>query len=101
MGSAQYTVDITMPGMLHAKIVRAERAHAQILSIETDKALSLPGVVAVVTAPDLDKLFPRFGHIISDHFILATEKVRYFGEPVAIVWPKPELRQAMPSTWSR
>ena len=85
MGSAQYAVDITMPGMLHAKIVRAERAHARILSIETDKALSLPDVVAVVTAPDLDKLFPRFGHIISDHFILATEKVRYFGEPVAIV----------------
>src|SRR5690348_18166311 len=51
-------------------------------SIEYDKALSLPDVVAVVTASDLDKLFPRFGHIISDHFILATEKVRYYGEPV-------------------
>ncbi len=85
LGSAKYAVDITMPGMLHAKIVRADRAHAQILDIASDKALSLPDVVAVVTATDLDKLFPRFGHIISDHFILATDKVRYFGEPVAIV----------------
>jgi CO/xanthine dehydrogenase Mo-binding subunit len=85
LGSARYAVDITMPGMLHAKIVRADRAHAQILDIATDKALSLHDVAGVVTATDLDKLFPRFGHIISDHFILATDKVRYFGEPVAIV----------------
>jgi CO/xanthine dehydrogenase Mo-binding subunit len=85
LGTAQYAVDITMPGMLHAKIVRADRAHAEILGIESGKALALPDVVAVVTAFDLEKLFARFGHIISDHFILATGKVRYFGEPVAIV----------------
>jgi CO/xanthine dehydrogenase Mo-binding subunit len=85
LGTALYTVDITMPGMLHAKIVRSDRAHAEILGIDSDKALALPDVVAVVTASDLEKLFPRFGHIISDHFILATGKVRYFGEPVAIV----------------
>ncbi len=85
LGNAQYAVDMTMPGMLHAKVVRANRAHAQIVDVATDKALSLPDVVAVVTAPELERLFPRFGHIISDHFILATDKVRYFGEPVAIV----------------
>jgi CO/xanthine dehydrogenase Mo-binding subunit len=85
LGSAQYAVDMTMPGMLHAKVVRADRAHAQIVEIACEKALSLPEVVAVVTAPDLHKLFPRFGHITSDHFILATDKVRYFGEPVAVV----------------
>lgn len=85
LGTAQYAVDMSMPGMLHAKVVRAERAHAQIVDIAIDKAMSLPDVVAVVTAPDLSSLFPRFGHIISDHFILATDKVRYFGEPVAIV----------------
>src|SRR3954469_10235220 len=85
LGTAQYAVDITMPGMLHAKIVRADRAHARILAIESDKALALPDVVAVVTADQLAPLFSRFGHIIPDHFILATEKVRYFGEPVAVV----------------
>jgi len=85
LGTAQYAVDMTMPGMLHAKVVRAERAHARIVDIAADNAMAVPGVVAVVTAEDLDTLFPRFGHIISDHFILATGKVRYFGEPVAIV----------------
>jgi CO/xanthine dehydrogenase Mo-binding subunit len=84
-GTAQYTVDVTMPGMLHAKVVRSDRAHARILGIDSSEALASPGVVAVVTAPDLAPLFPRFGHIIADHFILATDKVRYFGEPVAIV----------------
>ncbi|GFG51506.1 aldehyde oxidase [Mycolicibacterium agri] len=85
LGTAQYAVDMTMPGMLHAKVVRAQRAHARILDIAADNAMAVPGVVAVVTAADLKTLFPRFGHIISDHFILATGKVRYFGEPVAIV----------------
>ncbi|ANW67892.1 hypothetical protein BCA37_19770 [Mycobacterium sp. djl-10] len=71
--------------MLHAKVVRADRAHAGILGIDVTRALAMPDVTAVVTADDLQKLFPRFGHIISDHFILATGKVRYFGEPLAIV----------------
>lgn len=84
-GTAQYAVDVAMPGMLHAKIVRSSRAHARILAIDVDKALAQPDVVAVVTAADIEPLFGRFGHIISDHFILATGKVRYFGEPIAIV----------------
>lgn len=85
LGTAQYAVDVTMPGMLHAKVVRADRAHATIVDIDSSKALAQPDVVAVVTAEDIEPLFGRFGHIISDHFILATGKVRYYGEPVAIV----------------
>ena len=84
-GTAQFTADVTMPGMLHAKVVRSERAHARILGIDTSEALTVPDVVAVVTAADLEPLFARFGHIIPDHYILAPEKVRYFGEPVAVV----------------
>jgi CO/xanthine dehydrogenase Mo-binding subunit len=84
-GTAQYTVDVTMSGMLHAAVVRSDRAHARILGIESAEALALSDVVAVVTAEDLEPLFARFGHVISDHYILATEKVRYFGEPVAVV----------------
>jgi CO/xanthine dehydrogenase Mo-binding subunit len=84
-GAAQYAVDVTMPGMLHATVIRSDRAHARILGIDASEALAAPDVVAVVTAADLEPLFPRFGHIISDHYILAPEKVRYFGEPVAIV----------------
>lgn len=84
-GTAQYTVDVTMSGMLHAAVVRSDRAHARVLGIETAQALGMSEVVAVVTAADLEPLFARFGHVISDHYILATDKVRYFGEPVAVV----------------
>lgn len=84
-GAAEYAVDVAMPGMLHAKVVRSDRAHARILRIDAAEALASRDVVAVVTAADLEPLFARFGHIIADHHILAPEKVRYFGEPVAIV----------------
>lgn len=84
-GSATYTVDISTPGMLHGVVVRSTRAHAIIADISTDQALKVPGVIAVVTAEDLAGLFPRFGHIVPDHPILAIERVRYYGEPVALV----------------
>ncbi|WP_116947640.1 xanthine dehydrogenase family protein molybdopterin-binding subunit [Jiangella endophytica] len=84
-GAAEYCVDVTMPGMAHAKIVRSDRAHARITGIDVAAALESPGVVAVVTADDIAALYARFGHIISDHWILATGKVRYYGEPVAVV----------------
>jgi CO/xanthine dehydrogenase Mo-binding subunit len=84
-GSAKYCVDLTMPGTLHAAVVRSERAHARLVAIDRSAANAHPGVVAVVTSDDLDGLFPRFGHIIADHPILAIDKVRYWGEPVALV----------------
>jgi CO/xanthine dehydrogenase Mo-binding subunit len=80
-----YTVDITPPGCLHAKVLRSDRAHARIRDIDTSRALGNPGVVAVVTSADLAGLYPRFGHIVPDHCILAIDKVRYYGEPVALV----------------
>lgn len=84
-GAAEYCVDVTMPGMAHAKVVRSDRAHARITGIDVGQALASPGVVAVVTAEDISKLHARFGHIITDHWILAPDKVRYYGEPVAVV----------------
>lgn len=84
-GSAIYTVDVTPGGCLQAKVHRSTRAHARICSIDTVAALAVPGVVAVLTADDLQGLFPAFGHIVADHSILAREKVRYYGEPVAVV----------------
>jgi CO/xanthine dehydrogenase Mo-binding subunit len=84
-GSAIYAVDVVMPDMLHAKVVRSDRAHAAILGVRASDALALPGVVAVVTAQDISALFPRFGHIVADHWVLASGKVRYYGEPVAVV----------------
>lgn len=84
-GAAEYTVDITPPGACHAKVVRSDRAHARILDVDKSAALAMPGVVGIVTSDDLVGLFPRFGHIIADHAILAMDVVRYYGEPVAIV----------------
>jgi CO/xanthine dehydrogenase Mo-binding subunit len=84
-GAAVYTVDVEPPGALHAKVVRSSYAHAQLVRIDTEAALAVSGVVAVVTAEDIKDLFPRFGHIVADHYILATGKVRYYGEPVALV----------------
>jgi CO/xanthine dehydrogenase Mo-binding subunit len=84
-GRAVYAIDSTMPYMAHAAVVRAERAHGEIDEIDLADALAAPGVLAVVTGADLIDMAPRFGHIIPDHPILAIDKVRYFGEPVAVV----------------
>ena len=84
-GRACYAVDATMPNMAYAAVVRSERAHARITAIDRAEAEAAPGVVAVVTADDLGHLGRRFGHIVPDHCILAEGKVRYYGEPVAVV----------------
>ena len=84
-GKARYAVDFRARGMLFAALVRSERAHAVLGDIDVSRALQLTGVVAVVTGDDLSPLFPRYGHIIPDHPILALGKVRYMGEPVALV----------------
>ncbi|HSG78088.1 MAG TPA: xanthine dehydrogenase family protein molybdopterin-binding subunit, partial [Acidimicrobiia bacterium] len=84
-GQANYAIDASVPDMLFGHVVRAERAHAQILGIDVQAALDVPGVSGVVTAADLEGLFPRYGHIKADHPILAIDKVRFYGEPVALV----------------
>ncbi|MBI3016099.1 MAG: hypothetical protein HYY65_13800 [Candidatus Tectomicrobia bacterium] len=52
-GRSQYTGDLTLPGMLHAKILRSPHPHARIVSIDTCAAQALPGVAAVVTPRDV------------------------------------------------
>ena len=84
-GRARYAVDAVLPNMAHAAVFRSERAHAYITGIDRAGAEAAPGVIAVVTAEDLGDLGRRFGHIVPDHAILAEGKVRYYGEPVAVV----------------
>ena len=84
-GRACYAIDASIPHMAHAAVVRSERAHAYITGIDRADAEAAPGVIAVVTADDLGDLGRRFGHIVPDHAILAAGKVRYYGEPVAVV----------------
>ncbi len=84
-GSARYASDLTLPGMLHAHVVRSNRAHARLLGVETEEAAASPGVVRVITAADLAALVPYYGHVVLDHPILAIDTVRFIGEPIALV----------------
>lgn len=82
-GHAIFTGDIKRPGMLVGKLLRSSVSHARIKSINTDKAISLPGVAVVITAND----FPdrRTGLAIHDEYPMARDKIRYIGEAVAAV----------------
>jgi CO/xanthine dehydrogenase Mo-binding subunit len=84
-GKAQYVADLRLIGMAYAKVLRSPVAHAKIISIDKAKAEAHPGVYCVVTGYDLDGLNPYFGHAVKDHPLLAIDKVRYTGEPVAAV----------------
>ncbi len=84
-GQAQFTADIVLPGMLHGKILRSPYPHARIVSIDTSKAGSLPGVKCVITGKDTPGIL--FGCITRayDQYPLAIGKVRHVGEAVAAV----------------
>ncbi len=84
-GKAVYTGDIEFPGMAFAKILRSPVPHARIVSIDVRKAESLPGVVTVLTRDDLKGLNYQYGAIYKDQSIVAVDKVRYAGDPVAAV----------------
>lgn len=89
---ATYTddlVDERLAGALHATFVRSQIAHGRLLSVETEEALSAPGVVAVITAADLAELAPikpgGNGQAAMLRQWLATDTVRFVGDPVAVV----------------
>jgi 4-hydroxybenzoyl-CoA reductase subunit alpha len=87
-GRAQYTFDISLPGMLHGKILRSSYSHAKILKIKTRKAKALKGVKAILTGKNTlgvkQGIWRRYKELC-DEEILARSKVRYIGEPVAAV----------------
>jgi 4-hydroxybenzoyl-CoA reductase subunit alpha len=83
-GVAQYTADLTLPGMLYGKILHSSVAHARIKRLDTSKAEAMPGVVTVVAGRE----FPvRYGilPVGHDEAALAVDKVRYVGDNVAAV----------------
>jgi CO/xanthine dehydrogenase Mo-binding subunit len=80
-GRAKFVGDIIVPGMLFGRILRSPYAHARIVSIDAGPAEALPGVVAVLTAADIADLNP----IYNGRPVIAMNKVRYAGEPVAAV----------------
>ena len=83
-GQAKYTADILTPGQLAGRIYRSPYSHGEIVAVDVSAALALPGVRAVVTGADCDKMFGVLPIARSEH-ALARDKVRYRGEPVAAV----------------
>lgn len=82
-GKIRYTEDLRFPGMLHVKFLHSKHPHARIVRIDTSRAEAAPGVEAVITGADVP--FNRMGAFIQDQPILADERARFLGDPVAAV----------------
>ena len=92
-GSGRYAADLTLTGMLHAKLRYAEVAHGRITRLDTARARAMPGVLAVLTQADVPDV--RYGPFVKDRTLFARDVVRYEGEIVAAVAAlTPELAQA-------
>ena len=93
-GSATYTGDIRLPGMVHAAMLRSSHAHARITRIDTSAAAAAPGVIAVYTGTDTEGalqpmpcawLLPDSGLRVAPYPCIAKDVVRYTGDIVAVV----------------
>src|SRR5262245_56455331 len=85
-GTIAYTLDVRLPGMLHARILRSPYAHALLKSIDASAAQEVGGVAAVLTREDFaadPAIKPIYGPQIKDNPIVAIDKVRFVGDPVA------------------
>ena len=93
-GQGEFVDDIQIDGMLHAMVVRSEVAHARLVRVEVRAARAMPGVALVLTGADLDGKVDPIGAIrregmnetpIPAHPVLAVDRVRYVGQPIALV----------------
>ena len=76
------------PGTLHAAVLRSPHAHAELIAIDAAAALAMPGVRAVLTGEDVKRWSQPFVVGVKQpmqHWALAVDRVRYAGEPVAVV----------------
>lgn len=93
VGKTRYAGDHVMPGMLHAKVVRADIASARLKHLDVSKARALPGVALVLTGADLPDRMAATDipgqtgrkRLDTDQQILVKERVRFYGEPIALI----------------
>ncbi len=83
-GVAEFTADIALPGALELAAVHSPHAHAMIRGIDTTAAAAMPGVAGVLTAQDV-KGSNRHNYMVADRPVLCEDRVRYVGDPVAVV----------------
>jgi carbon-monoxide dehydrogenase large subunit len=93
-GRGRYIADIAAPGTLHLVFVRSQVAHARIKHIDTSRAKAMSGVVAVITGDDIKEriaplpqavVVPNIPGKFPTHWPLAVGKVRFHGDPLAVV----------------
>jgi CO/xanthine dehydrogenase Mo-binding subunit len=89
LGTARYGADLHTREPLYLKVVRSPRPHAKIVRIEIDEALKVPGAERVFTAKDIPGK-NRVGTITKDQPVLALDRVRYVGDPIALIAAKTE-----------
>jgi CO/xanthine dehydrogenase Mo-binding subunit/aerobic-type carbon monoxide dehydrogenase small subunit (CoxS/CutS family) len=83
-GRAVYAADLAVEGMLHARVLRSPHAHAEVVNIDSERALLLHGVQAVLTARDVPGE-NSYGRRLKDQPVLVEGRVRQLGDPVALV----------------
>ncbi len=86
-GRIRYTTDMAPAGTLHVAILRSTVPHARLVRVDASAAAAVPGVMATLTRDDFlgSPIRPVFGPVFRDQPILAMDRVRYVGEPVAAV----------------
>lgn len=88
-GGARFIDDLEpVAGLTHAAILRSPHAHADIAAVHTEEAARLPGVFGVLTGKDFAAISRPIGNLITrklKYYPCAVDRVRYFGEPVAVV----------------
>jgi aerobic carbon-monoxide dehydrogenase large subunit len=96
-GRGRFAADLNLPGQVHMRVVRSPVAHGRIVAVDTARALALPGVVAVWTHEDVAdlppipfRLTPIEEMLPYRQPVLARGRVRYVGEPVAVVFAESE-----------
>lgn len=83
-GAVGYMINLRLPNMLFGKIVRSQSPHAKLLNVDVTNAMQVPGVVAILTGEDLGAN-AFYGVAIKDQGVVAVDRVRYVGEPIAAI----------------